>query len=301
MQPIDTTLLHSFATLARTGSFSRTAQIVGRSQSAVSAQIKKLEEQVGVRLVARDRRNVALTSDGESLLAYAQQILRLSEAMVAHFRDPGLAGEVRFGSPEDFATHFLPGLLAAFSEAHPQVFLSVTCDLTLRLVNHLATGYLDLAIIKQNPDNPYPGAQPLWREPLAWVGAPSLDRQLGLTEAAAALPHGDQFIPLALSPQPCVYRQRCLDALGAQGRRWMVTYESPSFAGVTAAVRAGLGLTVMPRSLVPEGLMAFDAGEGWPGLMEAELCLLARPQTGPAVQALAEFIHKRVGSDRQNR
>jgi len=140
MHDVDTALLRTFVALAETCSFSRTAAKVGRSQSAVSAQIQKLEALFDCTLFDRDKRNVRLSPDGERLLGYARQMIQLSDAMLERFRTPEVAGEVRFGSPEDFATRYLPDILAAFSQAHPGVLLNVNCDLTLRLIDGYEAG-----------------------------------------------------------------------------------------------------------------------------------------------------------------
>jgi DNA-binding MarR family transcriptional regulator len=179
MADLDTGLLRAFVALAETLSFSRTAERIGRSQSAVSMQIRRLEEILGCALFRRDKRNVALTAEGEALLGDARRILSLSEAMVARVRAPEVAGEVRFASPEDFATQYLPEILAAFAAKHPQVRLHVTCDLTLRLVEALGRGEQDLIVVKQDPAEPYPGSRALWRERPVFVARGARDRWRG--------------------------------------------------------------------------------------------------------------------------
>jgi DNA-binding transcriptional LysR family regulator len=278
MPDIDTHLLRTFVTLAETRSFGRTGGLVGRSQSAVSGQIARLEALVGARLVARDTRNVALTDAGERLLPEAKALLAQAEAMLARFRGPDIAGTVRFGSPEDFASHYLPDILGAFSAAHPAVDLHVTCQLTLPLIAEFEAGAQDLIVVKQDPARPLPGARTLWRERLVWVAAPGLRAEA-------------RGVPLVLSPAPCVYRARATGAMEAAGRPWTGAYTSPSFAGAVAAVRAGLGAMVMPEAMVPPGLAV---QEGWPPLAEAEIALLMAPRAGAAVRALAEFVAQRV-------
>lgn len=299
MYDIDTALLRTFTVLAETRSFSRTAERIGRSQSAVSTQVQKLEELLGRQLFDRDRRNVRLTEDGEKLLGYARQILRLSEAMIHRFREPEVAGEVRFGSPEDFATFYLPDILAGFAEAFPRVLLHVNCDLTLRLIDGFKRDEYDLIIIKQDPDNIQPGARPLWRERLVWVGGPDCTPAMGFQEACRTLGHRAHPVPLVLSPAPCVYRQRAVAALDDAHHAWTVAFASPSLAGATAAVKAGLGFSVLPRGMVPRDLVAFDGGgEGWPALGDAVICALAADRAHPAVAALARFIASHMGSPR---
>ena len=285
MHDVDTALLRTFVTLAETRSFSRTGARIGRSQSAVSGQVRKLEETFGCRLLARDTRNVALTAEGERLLGHARAMVAQADAMLARFRTPELAGEVRFGSPEDFASAFLPDILGLFAAAHPAVELHVTCQLTLPLIAEFEAGSQDLVIVKQDPSLPLAGARPLWRERLVWVAAPSLVAEFGAAGQGRPL-------PLVLSPAPCVYRSRATDALDHAGVAWSGVFTSPSFAGQSAAVRAGLGYAVMPRGMVPAGLAVL---EGWPELAAAEIALLQVARPSPAVQALAEFLVDRVG------
>ena len=278
MHDIDTQLLRTFVSLAETRSFSRTGARVGRSQSAVSGQLAKLEAALGVRLFARDTRNVALTTEGERLLPDARAMVAQADAMLARFRAPDIAGLVRFGSPEDFASFYLPDILGVFAAAHPAVELHVTCQLTLPLIAEFEAGEQDLIVIKQDPAQPHPGARTLWRERLVWATAPQFNANR-------------RPVPLVLSPAPCVYRARALGALEASGWDWLSVYTSPSFAGAIAAVQAGLGATVMPETMVPPGLVVQD---GWPPLAGAEIALLTPPRAPAAVQALAAFVAEKV-------
>jgi DNA-binding transcriptional LysR family regulator len=295
MYDVDTALLRTFVVLAETKSFSRTGQRVGRSQSAVSSQIKRLEDNFGTLLIERDTRNVGLTADGEKLLPYALEMVRMADAMLGRFREDDIEGSVRFGSPEDFATAFLPGILGPFAAAHPRVLLHVTCELTLHLIEAFERGEQDLVIVKQDPRVRHPGARPLWREDLVWVGPEQAAHRgaASLGEARAGKP-----LPLVVSPAPCVYRARAIAALETTGTPWAVAFQSPSHAGCAAAVRAGLGYAVMPRGLVPEGLPVLTSGQGWPGLSDAELCLLAATRLAPAGKALADFIEARASEAR---
>lgn len=280
MQDLDTGLLRTFVVLAETLSFGRTGARVGRSQSAVSGQIARLEAALGVRLLARDTRNVALTAEGEQVLGPARAILAEADGLMARFRGGVVAGEVRFGSPEDFASTYLPGLLADFVAAHPEVELHVTCQLTLPLFEDWQAGGLDVIVVKQDPRRPFPGSVPLWRERVVWAARPGLEVR--------------GQVPLVLSPAPCVYRARATAALDAAGVGWTVAFTSPSFAGAVAAVRAGLGVMPLPEGMRPEGLV--DAG--LPTMAEAELALLVRPRAGAAARALAEFVAGRVAAVR---
>jgi len=294
MHDVDTALLRTFVALAETRSFSRTAVKVGRSQSAVSAQIQKLEALFDCTLFDRDKRNVRLSAEGERLLGYARQMIQLSDAMIERFRTPEVTGEVRFGSPEDFATRYLPEILASFAQAHPGVRLNVNCDLTLRLIDGFEAGDYDLIAIKQDPDDLYAEARPLWRERLVWAAAPRPERGEGAPKVADFALDAGRVLPLVLSPPPCVYRGRATGALDRAGIGWKIAYTSPSFAGSVAAVKAGLGVTVLPATMVPDGLMTLEPGRDWPPLPDAEICLLSRPRASAATEALASFIEQQA-------
>lgn len=280
---IDTGLLRAFVLLAETRSFTRTAERLGRTQPAVTLQLRRLEEAFGVRLLSRDRRRVALTAEGEALLPTAREILALIGQAAEGLSGLDAAGEVRFGSPEDFATAFLPAILARFVETHPAVRLSTACELTRRLIEGVEANAFDVAVIKQAPGRLHPGARPIWREALMWVAA----------EGARAPPR-DAPLRLVLSPAPCVYRERATQALAAAGRGFDVVYTSPSLAGAAAAVRAGLGVTVLPRTLMPPGLAPLPARAGLPPLEETVICLLMRPAAPAAAEALARAVEQGI-------
>lgn len=284
MHDVDTAVLRTFLVLAETGSFSRTGVLVGRSQSAVSEQIRKLEQMFGRSLLVRTTRSVRLTPEGEHLLAHARAMVAQADAMLARFRAPDIAGEVRFGSPEDFASAYLPDILGVFAAAHPAIELNVTCQLTLPLVEEFEAGQQDLIIVKQDPSRRYASTRPLWRERLVWVAAPALTTDF--TTASSG-----RLLPLVLSPSPCVYRSRATQTLEQAGVAWSGVFTSPSFAGQAAAVRAGLGYAVMPRAMVPSELVVLHAG---PELDEVEIALLGQARLSPAAAALAGFIEERV-------
>ena len=275
---LDLDLVRTFVTIADTRSFTRTGERLGRTQSAISLQVRRLEDRLGVRLLARDPRRVGLTEAGESFLPKARRLLRVNDEIIAEVTGEDLEGEVRLGAPEDFATVHLPDILGAFARAHPRVALAVTCDLTLNLLDRLQAGALDLALVKREPLGPDLGVR-VWREPLVWVAA---DRAVLRPEAPA---------PLVIAPAPCVYRRRAVAALEARGRTWRAAYTSPSLAGQHAALRAGLGLTVLPREMVPDDLVLLGEADGLPPLEDAEIALLkARGGSPRAADRLAEFV-----------
>lgn len=275
---LDLDLVRAFVAVAEAKSFTRAGVRLGRTQSTVSLQIKRLEEQLDAELFARDPRKVALTANGEALLTQARKLLRLNDEILGEMFEHALEGEVRFGAPEDFATTHLPGILGDYARAYPHVSLSVTCDLTLHLMDKMSKGELDLALIKREPVGADVG-QPVWREHLVWVGA-----------GEDVLPSNGP-LPLVVAPTPCVYRKRAIAALDAAGRPWRVAYTSPSLAGQHAALRAGLGVTVLPTEMAPDDLVKFGADHGFPPLADAEIALVRAGKTLPvAAERLANFI-----------
>ena len=298
MQDPDIGLLRTFIALSETKNFTRAADRVNRSQSAVSMQIAKLEELLDCSLFERDKRNVRLTADGEKLRAYASQLINLSDNLFNLFRESEVEGNINFGSPEDFATFYLPGILSDFVRVHPLVTLNVKCDLTLPLIKDFEKKQYDLIIIKQEPGNIYQGASPLWRERLVWAGSNKEDLNRSFKQSIRSYLRDHNYLPLILSPSPCVYRQHAVDALDRAGIPWKTVYTSQSFAGTIAAVKAGLGLTVLPRHMLPETLIPLESQRGWPRLKDTVICLLAKSKMSPATQAMIAFIRSRIAYNR---
>ncbi|MBM3650961.1 MAG: LysR family transcriptional regulator [Alphaproteobacteria bacterium] len=270
MHNLDIDLLRAFVSVAEFGSFTLAADALLRRQSTISLQIKRLEDGLGKRLLERGARRVALTAEGDALLGHARQMLELNDRLIASLDEPLLAGTVRLGTPEDFATTHLPQVLARFAKAYPAVQLEVTCDLTLNLMGRFRDGDFDLVLVKREPERSDRGVR-VWREPLVWVAAEHL-----------AVP-ADGSLPLVVSPPPCVYRKRATDSLSRARRPWRVAYSCASLAGQHAAVKAGLGVTVLPKDMVPAGLSAIERRSGLPDLHDTEIALLAaRRLSAPA-------------------
>ena len=274
---LDLDLLRAFVTIAETGGFTRAGERLGRTQSTISLQVKRLEAQLGRAVFARTPRSLQLTDDGERLLGPARQLLRLNDSAIAELFEPDMTGRVRLGVPEDFATAHLPAVLAAFAKAHPLVELEVACDLTLNLLDTFHGGGFDLVLVKREPSAPLEGVR-VWREPLVWVARDPL--------AAAGL----ATIPLVASPEPCVYRKRAGAALDAVGRKWRVAYTSTSLAGSLSAVQAGLGITVLPREMVPPKLTAITQDHDLPVLHDTEIALIEAPGLSDTAHRLAQHI-----------
>ncbi|MGB0696237.1 MAG: LysR substrate-binding domain-containing protein [Rhodospirillaceae bacterium] len=273
--PLDANLLRAFVEVVDSGGFSQAATRLRRGQSAISLQIKRLEERLGVRLFDRGPRHVRLTPEGERILDLSRRILSLNDELLSRTQEPEMAGLVRLGAPEDFATSHLPQVLASFARTYPQVALEVTCELTLELLEHFEAGELDLALVKRVPSGGPQGIR-VWREPLVWAGA-----HTGLVD-------GPGPVPLVVSPRPCVYRKRATDALDRAEQPWRIAYTCGSLAGNHAAIRAGLGVTVLPQDMVPEDLTVLS--EGLPPLADTEIALITAKKLNPPAQRLAETI-----------
>lgn len=278
LPPFDLDLLRTFVTIVDCGGFTRAAERLGRTQSTISLQIKRLEDGLGRRVFEREGRGFALTPEGEILLAAARRMLALASETCARLMEPDIGGTVRLGTPEDFATVHLPDVLWRFARAHPQVGLQVNCDFTANLLDGFSRGEYDLILCKREPQGAAGGTK-VWREPLVWAASERL-----LLDAGGP-------IPLVLAPYPDIYRKRALEALDAQGRPWRVAYTSPSLAGVQAAVRAGLGITILPKEMVAAGFHIVGADHGLPELADTEIALYRAPGAlSRAADLLAEHI-----------
>ncbi len=267
-------LLRAFVTVVETGSFTRTAALLGRTQPAISLQIRRLEDQLRSPLLDRAGKGIVVTTEGAGLLPQARRLLRLNDEIVSTLGEGDLEGEVRFGAPEDVATIHLPGILGAFARSHPRIKLSVTCDYTANLLDQMSRGVLDLALIKREPVGPELGVR-VWSEPLIWV---ALDPSI-----LEVYP-----LPLIVAPAPDIYRKRALGALEAAGIAFRASFTSPSLAGQMAALRAGLGIGVLPAAMAPRDLTVL--GDPLPPLSDSEIALVSTRGAGGPAGLLAQEV-----------
>lgn len=273
---LDIDLLRSFALIAESGSLSRAASRVGRTQSALSMQMKRLEEVVNQPLLLRTGRGVQLTGQGERLLMHAQRILRCHDEAMADVSGRGLSGTIRFGCPDDYAAVFLPSLLRDFASQHPQVLVEVICAVTPRLLEQLDVHAVDLAMISLADGV---GEGVIRREPLVWVASQS-------TGAVDFDP-----LPLALSHPDTLDHQAARRTLDAQGRAYRVAYASSSLAGLTALVRSGQAIAVLTQTAVPSDLQVLPASAGLPELPGVGIALrFDRESPSALVEAFAAHI-----------
>lgn len=281
--PFDALTLECFIAVAETGSFTRAADKVSRTQSAVSQQITKLEGLISKQLFIRSR-HLSLTSEGEILLSYAKKIVQLNRDAMDRFKHPELQGEVRFGLPEDFASVFLSDVLTEYASLHPRIMLNVECDLTLNLFARFKNKEFDLVLVKMNRPEDFPNGMDVWSEALEWVGNKDI----------LHIEDGDQPVPLVLSPQPCVYRARAIHSLESLNKKWRIVFSSHSYTGTVAAVKAGMGITVLPRNMVPDELQIIRTNSNLPNLDDTHISLLKHHDKNLAVNSFEKFVVERL-------
>src|SRR5579872_2595203 len=256
---LDMDILRTLVAAQQLGGFNRAANHVGRSQSAISQQIRKLEERVGQPLFRKQGRGLALTEAGEVVLAYAQRIIELNDEAVAALRGYAINGVVRFGLPSDFADTWLPDALGMFKRAHPTVRIEATVDRNNSLIERLEKGQLDLAVLLS--DEPRADVEVLAELPMVWIGS------------ARSREQETEPMPLAVFEPPCFFRSAAIGALDAANTPWRIAFTSPSLSGLWAAIDAGLGITVRTTANVPARLTVLDESAKLPKLPSAYLCL----------------------------
>lgn len=272
---IDTEVLRTFVAIADQGGFTRAGEQVNRTQSAVSMQMKRLEEDVLQRkLFERDGRQVRLTPEGQVLLGYARRILKLHSEVFNTLREPHMVGLVRIGTPDDYVMRYLPGILKRFSKAYPLIQIEMHCESSPILMQRRD---LALTVISREPGNEM--GELLRNEPMVWVAAPCFC----LDDHSA--------LPLAISGMDSFCTQWTRAALDAIGRDYRLAYHSSNGAAIQAVVSAGLAVTVSMESLVTEDLRVLGSEEGFPPLPSVNLRLLRNPgMTSPITECLAEYI-----------
>lgn len=270
--------LKSFATVAACHSFTEAARQLGLTQSSVSEHIRRLEQEIGRRLFVRDTHSLAITPDGEAMLAHAGAILQAINRAESQFRAPRLKGRVRLGSSDDVALGPLPTVLTAFRNAHPDVELEITIGMTGHLYELLDAGTIDLMIGKRRLGDKR--GVPLFTGRLEW-----------LTRAGTMVDLA-QPLPLILVAEPSVTRAVVLDALAQTDFRFQMVCTSSSHAGCVAAARGGLGITVRPQYLAARGLAPPVNVASLPVLPDVEFIALAAKRLSRPAQTLLQLLHE---------
>lgn len=275
--PLDLDQLQTFVKIADTGSFTRAADGVNRTQSAVSMQMRRLEERIGKTLFEKDGRTNRLTEEGDRLLAYARRMLQLNKETLAAFDDQALEGTVRIGMPDDYADRFLPEIMARFSRSNPRVELSVVCEPTPGLVEHIRRGNLDLAIVTHNEARG--PSEVVRREPLLWVGS------------ANHATHEMDPLPMAFGRPNCIWRRAACEVLDTQGRDYRVLFTSFSATVIAAAVLSGLAVSVLPECALRPGMRVLGEADGFGALPDCRIGILrGQASRQDIVDALARHI-----------
>jgi DNA-binding transcriptional LysR family regulator len=283
----DLDVMRSFAAGIELGSFAKAADRLSRSTSAVSAQLKKLEDQAGTPLLRKAGRGMVLTEAGEVMLAYARRLLELNDEAASAVRGVQLAGRVRLGLQEDFGENVLPEVLGHFRRAHPKLRVEVQLARNAVLMDSLSAGRLDLALAWET-ELAVPNAEHVETLPMCWI--------VGRDGTAAILREPGEPLPLVVLDAPCLMRTAATQALDHAGVPWRIAFTSPSLAGTWAAVKAGLGISVRTPLGLPADLRALDARDAdLPALPRLGLALYrGDAESPPAVARLAELIRQRL-------
>jgi len=250
---LPTELLRSFITVSDLGGYTKAGKVLNRSQPAISLQMRRLENIVGVKLIVHSKKQLRFTEAGIALLAYARQILHLNDAAVAQFRPTDVSGTLRIGLPTDYAVSYLQETLVQFLADHPDSNVEVCCDLSANLLESLHSDQLNLVVALVGEERKQYLVH-TWEERPFWV--------VGKTSAA----HKQTPLPLVGHFENCEYRRRMTQALKQKSRQWHSAYMSPEISGVQQAVEAGLGVTALTRATLTDGMRTLTEKDGFPEL-----------------------------------
>lgn len=280
---LDNDVLRTFVAIAETGNFSTAAEAVLRTPSAVSMQIKKLEEQLRTTLFLRDARSVSLTQHGEMLLSYARRMIALSNEAVSRFVMPELSGVVRLGAADDIAERLLPAILRDFGANFPGIMVDVTVDMSMNLRRRMEEQRLDLALINC-ATKPFPTeGEVVYRENLVWAGA------------KCGTAHLRDPLPISIWEDGCIWRQEAISRLEAMKRSYRIAYLSANTMAQRAAVVSDLAIAPFPRSYITEDMTVLGLREGLPELIAFDIRLVTAPNLSVPGKAVAESIREAYG------
>ena len=281
--PLDLDQLQSFCAIADCGSFTEAARRVHKTQSAVSMQIKRLEERLGEELFLRDGRAVVLTEEGDALYAKARRMLKLNAEIVDMFSNEDLAGSIRFGVPDDYAVRLLPVILSSFQRTHPKIMVDVRCQPSEELLEGMKVGKYDVIVFTQGTDQKF--GELFRTEKVFWVAS-----QGG--EALQADP-----LPVACGSVNCYWRANALEALNRIGREYRVAYTSSNALAITSAVLSNLAVGFLPESALQPGMQVIAENKDLPRLNDAQIAILrASHAYGGIYDALVQHIVANMGN-----
>ncbi|ODT70582.1 MAG: hypothetical protein ABS75_11945 [Pelagibacterium sp. SCN 63-23] len=281
--PLDLDQLQSFCAIADCGSFTEAARRVNKTQSAVSMQIKRLEERLGHSLLTRDGRSVTLTHHGEVLYERSRKMLRTNAEILDHFNDRDLAGSIRFGVPDDYAVRLLPVILSSFQRTHPKIAVDVSCMASEQLLEGMKAGRYDLIVFTQGTDQNF--GELFRTEKMFWVAS-----------------HGGRALatePLAIAcgPQCCIWRKDAMEALERTGKDYRVAYTSSNATAISSAVLSDLAVGFLPESALQPGMRVIGDDQDLPRLADAQIALMRGSHAyGGIYDALANHIVQSMGN-----
>lgn len=262
---LPTDLLRAFVSVIDLGGYTRAADALGRTQPAISLQMKRLEELLDAKLLVHEGRELKLTEEGEALALYARQLLRLNDEAVAQLKGRSARGQLRIGLPTDFSVAFLQEAIVGFAGEQARVTMSITCDLSRKLLDLLHADELDIAIaLLSRERNPYLVRS--WEERPVWAVA----RDFALNKAVA--------VPLVTHPEGCEYRRRMTTVLRAEGRDFRIAYTTPDIGGLQRAVSAGMGVTALTRKTLLPDMRALTSRDGFPAMEPIRIGLFYKHQ-----------------------
>jgi DNA-binding transcriptional LysR family regulator len=282
---LDIDQLKTFLAIADSGSFTKAAEDVNKTQSAVSMQMKRLEETVGRSLFARDGRGSKLTVDGERFIEHARKVVALNNEIVTSYTKPEISGSVRFGTPDDYADLFLPEVLARFHRSHPLVNVDVECISSMNLVERVRRGELDLSLVTFCGNESE--GEVLRHEELKWVTSARHNTHLLPT------------LPLATADHGCAWRRISIEALDSLNRPYRVAYTSANRSAIDAAVLQGLAVAAMPEICIRPGMRVLTEAEGFPRMSSMKIGLMRKQgKQSQAAEALAAHVRDSFGEVR---
>lgn len=276
---LPTDLLRTFITVVELGGHSKAGAALGRSQPAISLQIRRLEELVRTQLLVQDGRTIQPTPAGEALLSYAREMVRINDEAVSYFHRSDRSGVLRIGLPTDYAVAFLQSTLTKFIQDHPSVELEIHCDVSRELHKHLRAEDLDIIVATMSePRMPY--LSRAWTEQPLWAAS------------EAYRPDPDRPIPLGAHLEGCDYRARMIGALDSVERRWRIVYTGPGISGLQNAVLNGLCVTALTHATLLPGMRELPEEEGFPRLEPLRIGLFYKhPRLSVAgLQLVSELV-----------
>jgi DNA-binding transcriptional LysR family regulator len=274
---LDVRVLRSFVSVVETGSITETARRLGRTQPAITLQMKRLEDLTGKVLFKQDSRRPRLTDDGDMLLSYAKSILKLHDELLARLSSPDIEGHVILGTPDLYAAYLLPSILALFRQSFPRIQVELRCSLSTPLVSLVQRGEVDIALVTRMRD--FSGGQVVRQEELIWLMGERYDI------------HRANPVPLALLPAGNIYREHAIEGLERAGRKWRIACVSESVGGLQAAVFAGMAVTVLCKSAQVAGMRQIGVNEYFPPLPKIDLLLYRAPGSPTAAAtALHDYL-----------